>query len=174
MNSQSENELRRIERISALLRGACTVLLCLVGLIAAVAAVAVVAGRVSGIDIGGQTIAVAELTATGRILVAAVGLATAAVIVMALLHLRRLLDNYSRREVFTVGSATQLRRFGVSCILWAALKVVWAFLPLAVLAHAPRTVGVNLDALVIGAVIVVVSWFAKMAAALREENELTV
>jgi hypothetical protein len=84
------------------------------------------------------------------------------------------MDNYSRREIFTAGSAQQIRRFGVTCILWGALKVAWAFLPLALLKDPPRSFVVSVDALVIGAVVVGISWFAEMATNLREENDLTI
>ena len=101
-------------------------------------------------------------------------LITGAVGIKALYHLRRLLDNYSRREIFTADSARQLRNFGVSCMLWGIVKLAWAFLPLLALANRGVPVRVSGDTFMIGFVIVLLSWFAEMAASIREENDLTI
>ena len=129
MNKQIESKLRRIERISILLRGICTALLVPVGIVAVVAAIAVAAGRLTSVNFFGLTVTVADLSSGGRILIAVLGLLTGAVIVKALCHLRHLANNYSRREIFTTDSAQQMRQFGISCMLWGAMKFAWAFCP---------------------------------------------
>jgi hypothetical protein len=174
MTPQLETKLRRVERASVLLRGICTALLAVVAILAIVAAVNAVTGRLTRVSFNGQSIALADLTSRARIVVTVVALLTGAVIAKALLNLRRLLDNYSRREVFTADSAGQIRQFGISCILWGAIKTLWAFLPMMVLADPPASAGVTVDAVVIGMVIVAISWFAEMATTLREENDLTI
>ncbi len=172
--NNTETNLKRIERTSAFLRAACTGLIVLVVVVAIVAAVAVVAGRLTSINYGSQSLELAGLGPHARLVVMAVGIATAAVILNALYHLRRLLDNYSRREIFTAASARQIRQFGISCILWGVIKVVWAFLPLALLPNPPHSFGITLDSVFIGAVIIGISWFAELATNLREENDLTI
>jgi hypothetical protein len=109
--------------------------------------------------------------------VAVLVLLSGAAVWKALAHLRRLLDNYSRREIFTADSARQIRSFGISCMLWVIVKVAWAFVPLLVLSNRPASVVLTSDPLAVGfvgAVIVVISWFAEMATTLREENDLTI
>jgi hypothetical protein len=174
MNPQLETKLRRIERISVLLRGGCTTLLAVVAILALAAAVSAIAGRLTSVTFNGQSIALADLTSRARVIVAILTLATGAVIAKALLNLRRLLGNYSRREVFTADSVGQIRRFGISCILWGAIKALWAFLPTLLLQRPPASVGSTVDAAVIGVIIVALSWFAEMATTLREENDLTI
>ena len=79
-----------------------------------------------------------------------------------------------RREIFTTDSARQIRQFGICCMLWGLVKVAWAFLPLLITAHRLSAYSTSIDPILIGAVIVGTSWIAEMAAALREENELTI
>lgn len=174
INPQLESKIRRIERSSVLLKRICTGLVVAVIVVAAVAVVSAFAGRLTSVNYNGGIIPLADLTAIGRAIVAMVMLMTCAIAVKALFHLRRLLDNYSRREIFTADSALQIRRFGVSCILWAVMKTVWAFLPMMVLSQRPASVQVSGDTLAIGAAIIAISWFAEMAATLREENDLTI
>jgi hypothetical protein len=174
MQITTEAKLRRIEQTSILLRAACTGLAALVVIIALVAIVVALAGRMTSVNDGSQTFVIAQLGRPARFILGLVAVVTAGVILNALYHLRRLLDNYSRREIFTAGSARQIHRFGLSCILWGMLKVVWAFLPLLLLKNPPRSFAGSADALVIGAIIVGISWFAEMAASLREESDLTI
>ena len=174
MNAHTEMKLRKMERASILLRAVCSGLFALVLIVAAVAIAAVVAGRATSVTYYSQSIAIAELGLQSRLILAATGVATLVVFLKALYHLRRLLGNYARREIFTADSARQIRQFGFSCILWGVIKVIWTFLPLVVAANSPRSVGLTIDSIFIGAVIVGISWFAEMAAALREENDLTI
>lgn len=174
MKTKSEMKLARIQRISVVLRKACTALLALVGIVAGVAVIAILAGRLTSIVNGSDSFAIADLSLRSRLVLFGACVATGAVLVNALYHLRRLLDNYSRREIFTAGSAREIRQFGISCILWGVVKIIWAFLPLLLLANPPRSFSFTLDSVIIGLVILGISWFAEMAAELREENDLTV
>ena len=160
--------------MSILLRAACTGFAALVVIVAMVAIVVALVGRMTSVNYGSQIFVIAQLGRPARLILGLLVVATAGVILKALYHLRRLLDNYSRREIFTAGSARQIRQFGLSCVLWGVLKVVWAFLPLVLLKNPPRSFAGSVDALVMGAVIVGISWFAEMAANLREESDLTI
>jgi hypothetical protein len=173
MTTPHEMKLQKIERVSFLLRAICTALYVPVIVIGIAATIAILAGLTAHISYAGQTFIPAEMTPASRLLLAVVGVATAAVLFKALHHLRRLAGNYARREIFTAESARQIRQFGVTCMLWGVIKLIWAFLPLAV-STGRSLVYVTTDAIWIGAVIVGLSWFAEMAAALREENDLTV
>jgi hypothetical protein len=174
MNSSSEMKLQKIQRGSALFRTACTALFVPVVVIAIAASVDVVAGLTAHIDYHGQTFIPAQMDLPARLILLAVVLATAAVMLKALYHLRCLAGNYARRQIFTTDSARQIRQFGISCILWGLLKMLWVFLPLMTSGARSPVYGVSTDSILIGAVIVGLSWFAEMAAALREENDLTI
>ena len=174
MKTNMELKLERIQRISTFLRAACTGFLGLTGMVAAGAVVALLSGRLTSITDGSHSFVVADLRAPSRLILAGVCVATAAVLIKALYHLRRLFANYSRREIFTAGSAREIRQFGISCILWGVVKTLWAFLPLILLTNPPNTFSLALDSVFIGLVIFGISWFTEMAAELREENELTI
>lgn len=173
-NPAIETKIRRIERISSISRTICSALTVPVGILAVVATGAAFMSHDSKVDYFGQTVALGDLTASGRVILAAVILATGAVAIKALWHLRQLLGNYSRREIFTSDSARQLRNFGVSCMLWGIVKIAWAFLPLMVFVERQQPIRISGDTFIIGFVIVLLSWFAEMAAELRAENDLTI
>lgn len=174
MNSANEQKLQKIERAGFILRAVCSALYVPVAIIAAAATVSILAGWTAHISYMGQTFQPAELALPSRLLLAAVGLGTAVVLMKALYHLRRLAANYARREIFTADSSRQIRHFGISCILWGVVKLVWTFLPMLISAHRMTAYSTSIDPILIGAVIVGLSWFAEMAAALREENDLTI
>jgi hypothetical protein len=174
MNPESELKLQKVERYSRLLRVVCTALFIPVAVIGLAASVSTVAGWTAHIKIDGQTFVPSELVLTSRLLLAAVVLAAAAVAAKGLCHLRRLMGNYSRREIFTLDSARQIRHLGVTCVLWGLVKLAGAFLPLMLATQAQRTVNLNADTIIIGVVIIGISWLAEMAAELREESELTI
>lgn len=174
MNTNIEAKLRQIERASRVVRGVCTGLFIAVVTFGLAASIAALAGWATNVNLSTQSIQIVGLGLGPRIAVAALILVTAIVYLKALHHLRRLSTNYTRREVFTLDSARQIRQFGVSCILLGVMKIVWAFLPLAISAGPRVQVVVTSDTILIGVAIVGISWFAEMATALREENELTI
>lgn len=174
MNPQTECKISQIEKNSARLRVFCTVLLVPAIILPVALAVSAFVVHGSTINYFGQTVAVADLTPGGRFALAILSLLSGAVLVKALLHLRRLLSNYAQREIFTADSARQVRHFGVSCVLWGFLKIAWAFLPLMVQGQSVSSVRLSGDTILLGGIIVVLSRFAEMAAELREENDLTI
>lgn len=174
MNKNTENKIRRIERASLVLRAVCTGLFIAVVVLAVAGTVSVLTGRATSVSYYSGSFDISELALAARLVVAALGIATAAVFLKALFHLRRLATNYARRDIFTGDSARQIRQFGVSCILWGVVKIVWAFLPLAISANPAAPTALTIDSILIGAVIVGISWFAEMATLLREENDLTI
>ena len=173
MNPNSEKKIRRIERMSVALRGLSSVLLVVIGVSTLVASGAAIAGRLASFRSFGNTINLAAVAPGARIAVALAVLATGAIVLKALLHLRNLFGNYARREIFTADSARQLRRFGFSCVLWFGVELLWVCLP-GLLQTPAAPVPLSCDALFIGVVIIGVSWFTEMAAELREENDLTI
>ncbi len=174
MNADVEKKVKRIKRTSVVLRAVCTGLLVFTGVVAVFALIAMLAGRVTRIGDHSQSFVIADLALRSRVILLAICLAAMGVILKALFHLRRLFDNYSRQEIFTAGSARQIRQFGYSCILWGVIKAVWAFLPLILSTNPPLSYAITGDPIIIGVVIIGISWFAEMATNLREENELTI
>ena len=132
------------------------------------------AGRLTAISTPGGSIPLDSVTPAGRATLLVTSVLAVAVLLKGLYHLRALLGNYSRREVFAVDSAREIRQFGITCVLWGVLKIVSGFLPLILLGDARDPTHIELDDLLMGAVIIVISWFAEMAAAVREENDLTI
>ncbi len=174
MNPKLESKVRRIEKLSVWLRATCTFLLLLTAVVTLVAIVAIAIGRHGKFSYLDQSIRIETLTGNARLLLALLILLTGALYAKGTYHLRHLLDNYSRREIFTNDSAKHIRQFGYMCIACGVLKIAWVFLPLLVLPPPNHTIMVPLDTLVTGAAIVVISWFTEMATNLREENELTI
>lgn len=172
--SPNETNLRRIQTASSVLRRICTVLLVAMSIFTVAAIVSMATGHLTSVTFPGETIPYAKLTSVGRIVIGFFALLGAALVIKGLYHLRRLLNNYSQRQIFTIESARQIRHFGFTCAVWGALKFAGAFLPAILLADSSRLFPAEADTLLIGAVIVVISWFAEMAAVLREENDLTI
>lgn len=94
----------------------------------------------------------------------------------SLYHLYRLMGNYSRGEIFTTGSAEQIRHWGIAWTLLGVVKFSIRFLPRVILAHmnGPSEGLDGVDEVVSGLIIVAISWFMAMAAEMKEEQELIV
>lgn len=167
-------KLQKIEKTSVILRNVCRGLIVPVIILPIVASAGLLTGRANSFNFNGQSFAIGELGMGSRLILVVAVVATAAVLFMALCHLSRLLGNYSRREIFTTDSARVIRRFGFTCMLWGAVKALWFALPLVVSNQPPQSYDLSLDAVLMGTVIVGLSWFAEMAAALREDNDLTI
>lgn len=170
----TETKLHRIQRISRVIRAFCTFLLIVSSAGAAAATAATLIGRGATVRFFDRAIVVSELSFPARLLVAAVCLLTGAVFAKAIYHFRRLMSHYARREIFTHDAARQIRHFGYGCIGWGVMKIVWAFLPSMAAGHAPHTISVGAEPIVMGGAVIVLSWFTEMATLLREENDLTI
>ena len=162
--------------MSILLRAACTGLAALVVIVALVAIVAAFAGRMTSVNDGSQTFVISQLGRPSRLILGLVAAATAGVDLKAV----RIIsggspDNYSRRECSRRAPPGRFASLASVASLWGVLKLVWTFLLLVLLKNPPRrSFAGSVDALVMGAVIVGISWFAEMATNLREENDLTI
>lgn len=167
-------KLQKIQRYSAWGRTVCTALFIPVAVVSIAATVSVIAGWTAHIKFDGETFVPSELAVPSRLLLAGVLVACGAVMAKGLGHLRRLLGNYSRREIFTLDSARQIRQLGVTCVLWGFVKLAAALLPLMLSSPAHRNVNLTGDTVIIGLVIIGISGLAEMAAELREESELTI
>jgi hypothetical protein len=178
MHPTNQARLRKIERISRILRVICKGVLTFYVFIVLVMVWGMLGGK--GHDfMGGNYINfhIHELTVRDRFIVGGLWAATGGVMFMAVYHLYQLLGNYSRAAIFTKESAWQIRQWGVAYVLWGVIKFLWLCVPHIVPA-VHRVPGAaefeGVGKIVNGLIIVAISWFMEMAAEMREENELTV
>ena len=166
MRPENEARLRKIRWVSWILRVICAVILGLFLLVLGIFAVMFcVWGFPNDFGSGGTRVVVVG------VLVVLMGL-----LLKCLYHLYRLLGNYSRGEIFTTGSAEQIRQWGIAWAVLGGVKFAIRFLPRVVLSHmnGPSEGLDGLDEVLSGLIIVAISWFMAMAAEMREEQELTV
>jgi hypothetical protein len=164
MRPENEARLKKIRLVSRVLRVICSVIL---GLF-----LVVLSGFGLMFCIWGFP---AEVYGSGGTRIVVVGVLA---VLMGLLfkcgyHLYRLLGNYSRGEIFTTGSAEQIRQWGIACVLLGAVKFGILFVPLAFF-KGYTSPGQGLDWVVNGLIIVGISWFMAAAAEMREEQDLIV
>jgi hypothetical protein len=172
MRPEIQAKLRKIKRVSFILRVICKVLLALITLVGLGAVVCVLFG-VGGINYGNTIFWTAGLTLGHRLLLGAVTALAFAALFKCFYHLHRLFGDYSQGDIFTRASVGQLRQFGIACLLWGVMNLVWG-LSLALSVHPVKTFQGHADSFVIGAILIVIAWFMDMAVDLREENELTI
>jgi hypothetical protein len=201
MRPENEARLKKIERISKVLRWVCKGFLVLCVLRFMIMAVTVVLSAVQGHGfIWGDSNVQYGLTADGETVICAYYTLLWAAAFLCVFYLHRLLGNYSRGDIFTGDSARQIRRWGLACVLWGVMGFLWNIVPEAVFTHplpissqsriadyAPGAKPQPGDwsngkfvqphgggMMVNGLMIMAISWFMAMAAEMREENELTV
>lgn len=174
MRPEIEQKLRKIKKISHILRVVCKAIMAVVVLELLIATVLLLAGRGGTIRYYNASFQVAAFTLSQRLLLLLMIGLTLALIAKGFYHLHHLFGNYSRGEIFTGESAAQIHQFGIACVLGGCVNVAWDFMPSGISAHPPHSFEVNPGFIVIGATIVAISWFMEMAAEMREENELTI
>ena len=182
MRPENEARLRKIKKISGILRGMCKafLVLCVLGFLVLTWILVISRSPIPGgghgiirVGYSGVDFNVYDLTDRNRVVVGILCALTLGIIFNCGYQLHRLLDNYSRGEVFTAESAGQIRKWGIACVLWGLVKLGWRLVPL-VIANANKKPGEGLSLVVNGLIIVAISWFMEMAAEMREEQDLTV
>jgi hypothetical protein len=202
MRPENEARLGRIERISKVLRWVCKVFLVLCVLRFLIMAGIVVLSAVQGHGFiwGDSNVVQYQLTVGGEAVICVYYTLLWVAAFLCVFYLHRLLDNYSRGEIFTGDSARQIRRWGLACVLWGVMGFLWNMVPGTVFTH-PLPISSHSSIadyahtakpepgdwsngkfvqphgggmMVNGLMIVAISWFMAMAAEMREENELTV
>jgi hypothetical protein len=171
MKSETEKKLKKIKRISNILRAICKVLFALAICVFLVAMFAILAGW-GNLAFSGDSVPLAPLAPLSRLILGVIFALGMAINFKGLYHLHRLFGNYGRGDIFTTDSVAQIRHLGITALLWAGVTFLWTLAGALALAH--PNVHFDGNCLVIGPVIIVISWFMEMAAEIREENELTV
>ncbi|MGD0796610.1 MAG: DUF2975 domain-containing protein [Acidobacteriaceae bacterium] len=202
MRPENEARLRKIKRISGILRTICNVFFVPPVLITALMLLALMTnwgghypdfGMLS-IGVDDYTFLVHSLSIYGRLVLGTYFTLRWGAMFLCVYHLHRLLGNYSRGEIFSGDSGRQIQQWGVACVLWGTAKFLWVFVPgllslrgvktNATMISGPAPSGFMVNGMVVqfhggdlmvnGLIIIAISWFMAMAVEMREENELTV
>jgi hypothetical protein len=175
MTPLNETRLRRIRRMSKVIRVVCSYFLATIVLGTAAVVIALVVGRGGQVGLFGIWFKVSDLTPFGRILVGAMGVFTFGIMFKCFYHLHGLMTNYSRAEIFTMKSSSHIRQIGICCALIGSMEMLWPFVPRLVLARSTIPVITHgPDLILCGLIVIAISWFMSIAAEMQEENELTV
>ncbi|QEE27051.1 DUF2975 domain-containing protein [Terriglobus albidus] len=175
MDSELERKLQRIRSFSQVFRRICqgALLVMFLLLLACIAGICIGRGGiVRAFDI---SIPLSTLSGYQRILMAVVAVLAIAVPIKGLYHLERLFRNYTEGKIFTVASAGEIRQLGITALLWAAANLIWIAAAVVLTERRlPHSFYFRMDSIAIGVTVIVISWLMEMAAAMREENELTI
>ena len=175
MKPETEKRLKKIKRMSNILRVICKVVLVFVTCVFLAAMVGILTGRGTISFFDGTVLPLAVLTVPTRLVLAVNTALMMAVGLKGFNHLYRLLGNYGRGHIFTTDSAGHIRQLGITVLLWYGSNILWVFSAIALQqTHSPISIRFHSDSLVTGPIIIVISWFMEMAAEMREENELTI
>jgi|SRR5579883_1628897 len=175
MRPELEKRLAAIRRFSLIFKWVCQGLFVLLTLLLVICVVGIIAGGDVSVTAFDISLPVRSLVLRQRILLAIIGALGLSVPLKGLYHLVRLFRDFAKDKFFTSDSAGQIRQLGVTALLWAAANFVWIAVAFAFAdRHLPRVIYFHADSIVIGATVIVVSWFMEMAAEMREENELTI
>ncbi|WP_263416939.1 DUF2975 domain-containing protein [Terriglobus albidus] len=175
MRPELEKKLHRIQSFSQVLRRICQAALLVMFLLTLVCIAGICIGKGNIVRAFDISIPLGTLGAYQRILMALVAVLAIAVPIKGLYHLERLFRNYAEGKIFTVASASEIRQLGVTALLWAAANLVWIAAAFTLTErHLPHSFYFRMDSIAIGATVIVISWLMEMAAAMREENELTI
>jgi hypothetical protein len=172
MQTAIQIKLQKIKKVSIVFRMICTGLMVTISLLG-LACVTCAAFGIGGINDGDIFVQTAGLPLGHRLLLGVVTALTFAVLFKCVYHLYRLFGDYSRGEIFTRESVSQLRQFGVACLLWGVMNFLWK-VSLALSVHPVKPFHGHFDSFGFGAILIAISWFMDMAVDLREENELTI
>jgi hypothetical protein len=174
MRAEMQQKLKKIKRASIVFRAITKGLLVLTALLGIGGLISVTLG-IGGIDFEGTVFRTFGLSLGHRMLLGMVTAVAWGIAVTGFYHLHQLFGSYSRGEVFTRDSVSQLRKFGIACVLWGVMRFIW-LASLAISTHSGTSFRGSPDgsSIVIGVVIIVIVWFMEMAVELREENDLTI
>jgi len=182
MDPRIEERLEKVKRTSRGARRACFFLMVFVPLMAAVMALSTVGlpesmtcDVVNGMrrpcsDLSPQVVAFAYVALFGVV----------ALVLVALYRFAKLFGNYSRGEIFTRGSARELRLVGYVAVANAVFQGVLFIAALLLAAEGVVESPASLRAdwpggpILLAALILLLSWIMDVGAEIREENELTV
>lgn len=175
MRPEFEKRLEKIRRLSLISKRICQGLFVLLTLLLVICFVGILVGGDSSITVFDLSLPLRSLLLYQRIILSLIGALGIAVPLKGLYHLHRLFSGFSTGAIFTTQSASQIRQLGVTALLWVAVNLIWIAVVFAFAdRHISHAIYFRADSIVIGVIVIVVSWFMEMAAELQEENELTI
>lgn len=172
MRPESQAKLIKIKKVSTVLRIICQGLIVAITLVGLACIVCATFG-VGAIVYDNIPFRTADLALGHRLLLGAIAALTFAALINCFFHLHQLFGDYSHGEIFTRDSVGQLRQFGIACLLWGVMDILWG-VSLALSVHPRISLQGHSDSLVIGPTLIIIAWFMDMAVDIREENELTI
>jgi hypothetical protein len=172
MRTESQAKLTKIKKVSTVLRMLCKGLMMVVTFVGLACVVCATFG-VGAVVYDNIAFRTAGLALGHRLLLGAITALAFAALVKCFFHLHQLFGDYSHGEIFTRASVGQLRQFGIACLLWGLMDIVWG-VSLALSVHPRMPLRGDSDSLVIGSTLIIIAWFMDMAVDIREENELTI
>ena len=123
------------------------------------------------------------LTMTTRIVAAFTGLLMSSILMYALMVLIRLFRNYERGEIFSLENAMSYQKLGYSLFYWVLGSVIYGSLMSVILSfnNPPGErifeisfVGMDFLTLILGIIILIISWVMKEGYILADEHSQTI
>jgi len=190
MNPATAQKLDRVRRYSRSLKNVFRFFqfVIIAGGLVSIAIVATVSSPNATFDLGGLQLRGDEITGLTRI-IGIVGMLLVFSLSLKLLHhLARLFGLYADGEIFTVASVQQIRKVGISILLFAALflfnilgnvaLIVAGQQDIAIVhlgeASSPIINGNSISTILGGVIIIMISWIMDVGREMREEQDLTV
>jgi Protein of unknown function (DUF2975) len=174
MQPPNQMRLEKIKKVSSTLRMVCKALMVLATLAFLPGCIALLINRGGTIHSFNTSFVINELTLPSRLILFGIIALTFGIVFRCFFQLNQLLGNYSRGEIFTAKSAGIIRQLGITCVVWGVLNLISSFLPLVISPQHPKSFEGEFGFVVIGCIVIVISWFMEMAVELQEENDLTI
>jgi Protein of unknown function (DUF2975) len=112
MRSENQIRLNKIKKNSGILQTICKVLMTMITLGFLAGSIALLINKGGTIRYFNAGFLIGELTLRARFILLALSALTFGIMFKCFFHLHQLLGNYSRAEIFTAGSARQIRPIG--------------------------------------------------------------
>jgi len=179
MKAETQMQLERIRKVSRVVKAVCRILigLTLIAFLVLVVAIIIASGGGSFYMVGTK-IPKSQLTTGIRVVLITFFGLFGAVEIKGLYHLYKLFGNYAEGKIFTSESVAEIKQFGVTFLLWAGIHILalpFAFVLSLVLEEGGEfSFTFPFNALIMGGLIILISWVMDTGRGLREENELTI
>ena len=178
MNTETQVKLGKIRKMSKIVRAFCKIGGGLLGIITLLLMILIIIGeKNSTVQFGNSPkISASQLTAGTKCLAIIFAAVVSAVVFKGIYHLHELFGNYAEGNIFTTESVAQIRQLGITLFLLAGVHYLLDPI-MSILAggwsanKAGLLLGLPVAELLLGLVIILISWVMDLGRELREENE---
>lgn len=181
MSPNVEARLVKVRRMSRIANRVCFGAMIVIVAIALLLVVgAVLAPERFNCNVNGLSVPCDQLSPATAVFALAVVGSIVGLLIKGLYHLSRLFGNYAAGQIFTRGSAEQIRRLGITVLVYWVFQILLLVALTVLMATqqfvwpADRPIPIPFVALLAGGIIILISWVMEVGTELREENELTV